>query len=236
MRITKINKYYQDPGKSEEIELHIEPSRYTDDLDIFEPQNKKQLKKFIGDIKYLMRKSYEYRRLMKFLKTDKGLGICGVHPNISNDDGFSIEIHHTPFVAEDIIYTVLNKRYKCGEELKMGLIVEEIMLLHYMKLIGLYPLCETCHGYIHSDDNDLFIPLSKIYGEPGEFYKLYKEYMTDELRGKFETYLLLNQGYQIIEDNLPFALMKKYIYVNVNSDENMISTKRLTSFINETSN
>ncbi len=234
MRMVKINKYYKDPAKSEELTIELEPIEYRDDLDLFDPQNKKQLVAYIKETKYLMRKSYEYKRFIKFLKTDKNMGVCGVHINISYDDGFSIEIHHTPFVAEDIIYTVLNKRYRCGEELKMGMVVKEIMLLHWLGLIGLYPLCETCHSYAHSDDTDLFIPLTSTYGDPVEFFDMYKQYMTDELRNKFETFQLMNKGYNIIEQNLPQALMKKYIYIN--SDHNMISAKKLASFINETSN
>lgn len=233
MRIVKINKYYKDPANSEEMVIELEPLEYQDDLELFEPQNKKQLAKYVIEMKYLMRKSYEYKRFIKFLKTDKNLSICGIHHNIRYDEGFSIEIHHTPFVAEDILYTVLNKRYQCGEELKMGMVIEEVMLLHWIGVIGLYPLCETCHSYAHSDDTDLFIPLENIYGDPNEFFNMYKIYMTDELKNKFETFKELNRGYSIISKNLPTGLIKKYIYIN--SEHNMISATKLAGFINETS-
>ena len=238
MRIAKVNRFYKDKAGSERIAVTLIPKEHSDDLDMFEPQNTKQLKAFISELKYLMRKSLEYSQLMRFLKEEKGLGICGVHPNISHFDKFSIDIHHTPFVAEDIIYTVVMKRYMENESLKMSAIIEEVITLHYLDVIGLYPLCETCHAYVHGDENDLFIPLDNIYGEPTEFYNMYKKYMAEELRNKYETFLLLNQGYHIIENNLPPSLMKKYVYIEGEergTGSNMISTSRLAAFINETS-
>lgn len=231
MRINKINKLRLDKvEESEEIVVDIKPCEYYDDLGLFEDE--KEFHRFIVRIKYYIRNSDEYKRLMKFLKKCKGMYCCGVHQNVNMWDGFSINIHHTPFVMEDIVYIVIKKRMESHESLKMSAIAKEVMMLHYLGLIGLYPLCETCHEYAHGDSNDLFIPLKAIFGDPQAFYDIYKDFITDTLRNKFENIVELNKGYNIIEREIPEGLMKKYIYVKSKGQE-MMSTKALYEFINE---
>lgn len=231
MRISKVNKYRLDKvEESEEIEVDIQPSEYYDDLEAFE--DKKELHRFIVRCKFYIRNSYEYKELMKFLKKMKGMYCCGIHNNITIWDKFPINIHHTPFVMEDIIYIIINKRIECKETLKMSAIAKEVMMLHYMGLIGLYPLCETCHEYAHGDTNDLFIPLDSVFGDPVTFYDIYKDFITDTLKYKFENILELNKGFRIIEKEIPKGLIKKYIYVKSKGQE-MMSTKKLIDFMEE---
>ena len=144
-----------------EIELDIKPEEYKDDIKTFE--DPKELHKFVVRTKFYIRKSNEYEDLMKFLKNSRGMNCCGVHPNIRSYDGFQINIHHTPLTIEDILYIVINKRLQRNESMKQAEIAKEVMELHYIGLVGLYPLCETCHEYAHGDNNDLFIPLKSVY-------------------------------------------------------------------------
>lgn len=235
MRIPRIHEYRLDKSDQKQkydyktIQVDLKPSEYVDDLDLFEDE--KELHKFVVRTKFYIRKSLEYTQLMKFLKKYRGMNCCGVHQNVKMWDGFQINIHHTPLVIEDIIYIIINKRLKQGEELKQSSIAKEVMMLHYLGLVGLYPLCETCHEYAHGDTNDLFIPLDAIFGDPKAFFEIYSDFISSAMKLKFKNILELNEGYTLIRKEIPDALVKKYVYVQVKGQE-MVSTKALSSFIN----
>ena len=234
MRISKIHNYNPSKKeKSEYVKVDIEPESYYDDLDMFE--DPKEFRRFLIRVKYYIRNSYEYKHLVKFLKYTKGLNYCGIHNNLKAKNGYRIELHHTPFVLEDIVYVVINKRLETKKDVKMSSIAEEVMKLHYAELVGLYPLCETCHEYAHGDANDLFIPLDSVWGNPEVFYDLYKQWFPDQLKAKFENLLEINKGYRIIQENVPQGLIKKFIYVNNEGDSDgleMPSNSKLIDFLN----
>ena len=212
------------------IQVDLKPSEYVDDLGLFE--NEKELHKFAVRTKFYIRKSREYRELMKFLKKYRGMNCCGVHPNLKQYNGFQIQIHHTPLVIEDIIYIIINKRLKLKEPMKQSMIAKEVMYLHYLGLVGLYPLCETCHEYAHGDTNDLFIPLDSIFGDPEKFFEIYNDFISSVMKIKFRNIQELNKGYSIIRNEIPDALVKQYIYVTTKGKD-MVSTKALYDFITE---
>lgn len=235
MRIAKVHNYRlesAEPTKDDygEVSVDIKPSEYVDDLGKFE--NPTELHKFVVRTKFYIRNSYEYKELMKFLKKCRGMFCCGVHPNITTWDGFPINIHHTPLVIEDIIYIIINKRIKQNETLKQSAIAKEVMELHYMGLIGLYPLCETCHEYAHGDTNDLFIPLKNIFGDPEAFFDIYQDFISEALKSKFLNFKELNRGYNIIRREIPDGLIRKYIYVKTKGQE-VMSQRALYDFIVE---
>lgn len=232
MRIPKVHDYHMENAEqqSEVIEVDIKPYEYLDDLGLFD--DPKETLRFIVRTKYYIRKSYEYTRLMKFLKHFRGMNCCGVHPNITTYDGFSINIHHTPLVMEDIVHIIIAKRLKCEEDLKQSSIAKEVMMLHYMGLIGLYPLCDVCHGYAHGDTNDLFIPLDNIFGDPKGFFDIYDEFISEMLKNKFDNIKTLSDGYGIIKNEIPQSLIRKYIYVTTKGQE-VMSMKALYDFIEE---
>lgn len=233
MRIARVHDYHLDSAetKTEEIHVDVQPILYLEDLGLFDDE--KEFYRFIIRTKYYIRNSFEYQELMKFLKKYRGMNRCGVHPNIKMADGFPIHIHHTPLVLEDIVHIVIAKRQKRNESLTMAAIAKEVMELHYLGLFGLYPLCETCHSYAHGDTNDLFIPLDAVYGEVEEFFEIYGAYISENLKQKFDNIRVLNKGYTIIKNEIPEALVKKYIYVKTKGDQQVISTRALASFITE---
>ena len=243
MRIPHINKLRLesvDKAPSAEIEVSIEPSVYLDDLGLFE--DKKEYIKWVIRMKKMIRDSFEYQELIYFLKRKRGMDHCGVHPNQTIHGGFRIELHHTPFCLEDIVHIVTNKRKQRGESMKMTDIANEIMELHYLGLIGLYPLCMICHYFCHSDEGDaLFIPLENVWGEPEKFYELYKPYATEAIQTKWNNLVQLNKGYHLITQTIPVELQKKYIYVKPTdkkgkkADFEVVSTVKLIDFINEIS-
>lgn len=237
MRIPTVHRYRMEKseGKSvqydyDTVQVDITPSEYVDDLGVFEDE--KELHRFVVRTKYLCRHSIEYTKLMKFLKKKRGMYCCGVHNHITIWDGFQLNIHHTPLVIEDLLYIVINKRMKQGEDLKQSSICKELMNLHYLGLIGLYPLCETCHDYAHGESSDLFIPLDSIFGEPEAFFEIYADFITDAVKNKFKNIKELNKGYTLIRQEIPDALTRKYIYVQQKGME-MVSTQALHDFLKE---
>ena len=239
MRIPHVHKLQLDPSevRSEEtVKVHIEPQEYIDDICLFE--DPKEFGKWIGHFKYFVRHTWEYEELIWFLKHKRGMGRCGIHPNLTIWDGHKIEVHHTPFTITDIITIIIKKRMEKNESLKMQDIAREVMEVHYLGLVGLYPLCQLCHGLAHADFDELFIPLDSVFGEPEQFVKIYKPYMTESMTVKWDNIVQLNKGYGIIRNNLPLALQKKYIYIETEDPDgfsNQISTNKLVSFINEIS-
>lgn len=185
--------------------------------DIFD--DNKELRRTVSILKRLCRNSYEYKTFIRFLKDNRGLFRCGIHPNITVWDGFNINIHHTPFTMEDICTTVLKKRIELKESIKMMDICQEVMMLHYLETVGLYPLCETCHEYAHGDTNDLFIPLNSLYGNPDVFFNVYKQYMTEALEEKFTRIQELSVGLERLEKLVPKHLMRQYIYIKYKNHE-----------------
>lgn len=131
---------------------------------------------------------------------------------------------------EDILYIVINKRIKRNESLKQSAIAKEVMQLHYLGLIGLYPLCDACHTYVHSENNDLFIPFDAIFGDPEKFFDIYQDFISTTMKVKFKNLQELNKGYSFIQNEVPEALIRKYILVQ-DSASTRISTKNLETFI-----
>ena len=243
MRIPHVHKFHLEniEAPSAEVEVDIRPEAYLDDLGLFD--DRKEYVQFVIRLKQMIRKSYEYEQAIYFLKRKHGMDHCGVHPNQSIQNGFRIELHHTPFCLEDIVHIVINKRLKRGESLKMQDIASEIMELHYLDLVGLYPLCMLCHAYAHPQGehagNDLFIPMANVNGDPERFYEIYQPYATESIQTKFANIQQLNRGYNIIEANIPHELMRKYIYIKPKdhngkeSDLEVISTSKLVGFIHD---
>ena len=236
MRVARVHKFHLESSedskkkqKSSEIEVDIKPILYLEDLGIFD--DPKEFYRFIVRTKYYIRHSLEYTNYVKFLKRSCGLNRCGVHPNITMEDGFQIHAHHTPLVMEDIVHIIIAKRQKRNESLTMSAIAREVMELHYLDLFGIYPLCETCHEYAHGEDNDLFIPLDAIHGNTDEFFVIYDEFISDAIKHKYDNIKTLSEGYDMIRSEIPEGLMRKYIYVKTVGDQQVMSTKMLTDLI-----
>lgn len=222
----------QERKEYETAQITLTPTEYIDDLSMFE-DDPKELHKFVVRTKFLIRKSLEYTSLISFLKKNRGMSCCGVHTNVKKWDGFQIEIHHSPLVIEDIIYIIINKRLKRGESLKQSLIAKEVMYCHYLGLIGLYPLCELCHSYVHGDNSDLFIPLDVLFGDPEAFFDIYSEYIADSLKVKFRNLIELTKGYNIIRKEIPDNLRRHLIYIDSGDGKDGISQSKLYDLIVE---
>lgn len=129
-------------------------------------------KKYITTVERVVRKSYEYREFIKYLRENMSMNKCLYLNDISNKDTYNIkiEIHHYPFTLRDICDIVYRKREYYNENLSVEMVAKEVMELHYKLAIGLVPLSETVHELAHS--GKIFIPVDKVLGR----YKLFVMY------------------------------------------------------------
>lgn len=147
---------------------------------IYDFNDDKDYKNFIKDTKNNIRRSFEYRQMIKYLRENMGMDKCAFIQNVSNNDTFDIkiEIHHYPFTLEDIVDIVFKKRTYYGESLEVQMLAKEVMMLHYKLLVGLISLSETVHELVHS--SRLFIPIDAVLGRPLIFVEYYKPFCTSD--------------------------------------------------------
>lgn len=218
MRIPKINSqvYLSTPEEiiTQDIDIDLlERVYYEENID---PENPKEFPKVIKALKTLIRGSNEYKNMMAFLKKhhnmDQSLFFKGVKK--TEDKKFSLEIHHTPFVLEDIVATVVRKRIANGESLKHLDIAYEVMQLHYAGLVGLVPLDKTTHALIHSENApEVFIPLQFIeFGDFHQFFKDYKKYIPDGVKEAYFYLQDLSLRYERFQDVIPNYMKPKMLY------------------------
>lgn len=220
MRIPKVYKRDEnDKEKNKIINIDVEseqldPIIYSPDVDF---DDDKSVKRYVKSMKSMIRQSREYKSLMTFLKNKCEMNRCFFLPKVKKyrDSNIKIEIHHTGFVFEDIIRTVLMKRYKEDEDYDFQSIGEEVMLEHYKGHIGLTALSSTIHELIHEENGGLFIPLHMTdFGDMRIFYNKYRDYIDKETKQKFEQYIVLSDAVDNIESIIPNYLDVSYIYYN----------------------
>lgn len=193
------------------------PVTYYPDVDF---EDAKSVERYVKTCKTIIRQSDSYKNLMYFLKRYKDFNSCFFLPKVKKYKGskLTIEMHHTGLVMEDIIKAVLYKRYEENEDYGCQAIGKEVMLDHYKGWISLTALSATSHDLIHEPDSTLFIPLGmEDFGDITIFfeeYKLYiKKYMPDLFK-KFESYKLLSDAVENIEDIIPEYMDVNIIYYN----------------------
>jgi hypothetical protein len=214
MRIPKIkHRGKLSPNEITTINIKDVPEvKYYPDIDFDDP---KSVDSYVKHLKYFIRKTREYKDLMKFLKTKRGMYRSFFMPNVKHmrGDKISIEAHHTGFVMTDIIKTVLIKRNKNDEDIDFCSVADEVMLLHYKGMISITSLDSTSHDLIHEEGSSLFIPLGmEDFGDMNLFYEEYKQYMHKDLVKKFETYKLLSHTVENINDIIPDYMDVNIIY------------------------
>ena len=94
----------------------------------------KEFKKYIEDCKRIIRNSFEYRRMVNYLRDYMNMNRCSFLENVSNNNDFGIKIHlhHSPFTLDDIVNVVYLKRCDCGDSLEIEMLAKEVMYLHYI--------------------------------------------------------------------------------------------------------
>lgn len=217
MRIPKIYKNLNTERHKSITTIDIAPMQlpnidYVPDIDF---DDEKSVNHYVKTIKYAIRSSREYKKLIQFLKTKMDVNSCKFYPKIKKgkDVKVSIEIHHTGFVMEDIVRTILKYRYKNDLPYDVQSVAEQVMYEHYCGNISLTALSSTMHSLIHEADSNLFIPLQFCdFGNIDNFYQEYCEYVDKETTKKFEQYKVLSAVVDNLADIIPDYLDLNMIY------------------------
>lgn len=143
--------------------------------------DEKDYKKFISDVERSVRKSFEYRNFINYLRDNMQMNQCAYLEGVNNTEGFDIkiEIHHYPFTLYDIAQIVTKKRIYYKESISLNMVAKEITKLHYQLLVGLIPLSETVHELVHA--GRLFIDVNKVIGNYNTFVNMYQPFIDPEL-------------------------------------------------------
>ena len=177
--------------------------------------NPKDLERFIKDVKSEVRSSFEYREMVKYLREHAGMDRSGLSPEISNTDSkrIKIEIHHTPFVLEDIVRIVYEKRLSNHESLSVQMVAKEVMECHYKCMVGLYPLTATEHELVHN--GYLYIPPNDVFGNWEMFKSKYGDFMDEEDNETIEDIKEYNKVFNVEKQNE--ILSQANIYVDASN-------------------
>lgn len=154
-------------------------------LEIHYEEKKRQ--KFIKYIEKIIRRSYEYRAYIGFLKNELNLTKCTFLPmvDINEIKKVGIEFHHYPFTLYDIVSIVLDERMlvKGEKQISPFDIANEVMELHYQNYIGLVPLTTTVHELVHS--GKIFVNLKYVFGNYNKFMNMYNSANNDNYKQMF---------------------------------------------------
>lgn len=202
-------------GESMTINVSQLPVCDIKDYDLFDS---KEFKKYIEDCKRIIRNSFEYRRMVNYLRDYMNMNRCSFLENVSNNNDFGIKIHlhHSPFTLDDIVNVVYLKRCDCGDSLEIEMLAKEVMYLHYRLSVGLIPLSETIHKLVHN--SYIFIPVQNVMGNFDVFYNDYQKYIPADMTDTYEKILAFSDTYDPSTQNK--ALQKNYIYYNVEGQYN----------------
>lgn len=177
----------------------------------FDLSNDKSKTKFIDYVETIVRRSFEYTELIKTLKERIGMTKCSYFPKVDNSlRGITIEVHHSPFSLYDIVDIVLKTYLENDMEITPGKIAQETIFLHYSGLVGLIPVCKTVHELIH--DGQIFVPINYVFGDIGEFFNRYKDYMSSHQKEMLVKNIKVSDE---IANTPPSILKKKFVYLDV---------------------
>lgn len=160
------------------------------DIEDYDFYDEKDIEKYIKDVERVCRNSFEYKRLIKFLKNKLDMRKCAFYERVMNEsnDAYSkiaIHIHHDPLTLYDICKIVFKKRMELGEIVDEQITAKEVMLLHYNLLVGLIPLAETVHELVHN--KYLFVPSNKVFGFYRDFLEMYDKYIPEDIKDNIQT-------------------------------------------------
>ena len=148
--------------------------------EIFCLDDEKDYEKYVKEIEGQVRRSFEYRNMINYLRENMNMNQCAFLKGVTNEEtyGIKIEIYHYPFSLRDVVDIVVRKRKYYNESLDVQMVAKEVMMLHYKLMIGLIPLSETVHELAHS--SRLFIPVDKVMGRYSLFVQYYKPFCDPE--------------------------------------------------------
>lgn len=203
------------------IKINELPEYNIQDWDL---NDEKEFKKYITTIERIVRGSFEYRAMIRYLREYLDMNKCSFYANVNNIDTtkIQIEIHHEPLSLYDICLIIYNKKRSFNESLDEEAVAKEVMYVHYNLMVGLIPLAATVHELVHNQY--LFIPTTKIFGKYKEFVNRYEPWMLHEqllILDKIEKFT------QYFEDSYKTLLSKQYIYIDISGIYDFPQTSEL---------
>ena len=203
----QIDYYNNDPLTI--IQIDSIPEYDIEDYDLFDDKDRK---KYFSDIERIVRGSFEYRQMVKFLHDNMDMNKCSFYENVNNIDSYKIKIHihHDPITLYDICLIVFNKRQALGEPTDPESVAKEVMYLHYNMMVGLIPLAETVHELVHNQY--LFVPTDKVFGKYREFVELYRDFMLPE---QIDTLERIEEATIYYNTDSMNILAKSYIHLDL---------------------
>lgn len=149
--------------------------------------------KVIAYLEKLIRKSYEYKQYITYLKSELDITKCAITPSLDiKEYGIGLEFHHYPLTLYDIADTILRKYLytkKENDTVSLFNVMEEVMKEHYLGDVGLVPLTKTAHEMAHN--GSLKIPISAVNGKYENFMNKYYKYLTPEMIEKIQNATLI---------------------------------------------
>lgn len=188
---------------------------------VYNLADEKSLNTFMKDLEREVRSSFEYKRLVNYLKNYMGMNRCAFleRTTMNPDSKVTIEIHHHPFTLFDICLAVVAKRQYYGESMELEMVAKEVIKLHYEGKIGLIPLSKTPHELYHN--GFLPIPLSKVYGNWRAFKNEYWDFLNSEQQDIIERIEQFDKD-TYNEDRAREVLKQNNIYINSSIEEYQI--------------
>ena len=212
--MNKVENIYND---GEETVIDIKSMPYFD-LEQYDLMDEKDFRHYINDLERVVRNSFEYRSLIRYLKNIEGMDVCSFLDNVSSRDNskVKIEIHHSPLTLYDICFTVFKKRQFNHEDISINGVAEEVMWLHYAGWVGLIPLSATVHEMVHNQY--IFIPTDVIRGNYQAFINAYYNYIDPEVLDCIDNAEQATKEY----NNKQMELFNNHrIYINANGSANL---------------
>lgn len=167
-------------------------------------ENEKERNILIKNIERLVRTSIEYRKYIRFLRTNMNITKCTFHPDVNVEilKKTKIEFHHYPFTLYEIVDTVIEKQSKINPIINPFDVAEEVMQLHFDLKVGLVPLSKTLHELVHSGKK--FINLKYVKGNYLKFISSYNGYINNNLIDNWQSLkdLSAKEDAGELEDNI----------------------------------
>ena len=149
--------------------------------------------KIIKNIERVVRDSYEYQLFILLCKNVLNMDHSTYFSNFSLENGFGLEIHHSPFTLYDLVETVCYKHLKINNGWFDDMeVAEEVMRLHFRQMVGLMPVDPTSHELIHSQS--LIVHPSIPQGDWEKFIEESRDYLSAELKLKIEEIKILKNS------------------------------------------
>lgn len=173
------------------------------------------IKKFLPTVERVCRNSFEYKRMVMYLRQYMDMHKCAFYDKLDNLESTKvhIEIHHEPLSLFDICRIIYNKRVHFNEPLDEEFVAKEVMYTHYKLQIGLIPLAETVHELVHNQY--LFVPTTKVLGKYQEFINAYSPWIPDELQMVLDHIEEMTRVCD--EEEYKDILARNYVYINMSN-------------------